>query len=211
MQEPDLFEQRYGSRDSQLQQLREALVVRVFGPYGGTCSDILKEATSTLRDEGYNVKLCIEANEISHLKPMTEIEEGTPEYNFEASLECIRQADVGVFVFMKAKRRRFLNRLLKATSKRNALPQDMNSSVVLELSKWTSQTSRSDDCFVIYENNKSHPIGSLIPGAVTSQELCSWEIETTHRQSAVEAIVNVIRGRCRGWIDQFEPQLQERV
>lgn len=193
----DEWAERYASRTDLPRKLKSNLTIHLFGPYTGDCSYILGDIAEALREEFYNAKVCYE---LTQLPALSEVEEGDV-YNWQASLECIRQADTAVFLFLEAKDRRF----------DGDIPQDINSSVILEFAEWSNQSPRGDDCFVIYENEMEQEIGSLIRGVVEEGTIENRKVTTTDRKDTVESMTDAISGQSRIWLNRFEPMLKDRM
>lgn len=202
----DKLENRFTQADVAADELRKALTVRVFGPYKGDCSYILTDTTERIRNErGYEARLCIEAPEIGQIPELKQTREDDV-YNFGASLECLNQAHAAVFVFMKAEPERF-----DSTEENSQLPQDLNSSVVVELSKWIDMAPRTDACFVVYENGVEEELGSLVRGIVRKGDIDTRYTTTNSRAETVETLCKVISAQCRVWVDRFRPILHAEV
>ena len=213
MSDENEFEQRFADREETAVELKNSLIVRVFGPYMGKCSYILKSATEKIREkENYDARICIEVPEI---QPIEAMDKG-PVYNLAASRECMFQADAAVFVLMESLPRRFDPDDPNEESEEGEdtdirCPQDLNSSVIIELSEWISRSPRTDSCLVIYENGLEEDIGSLVRGLVMSGDITTRYIDTSTEQDATDQLYRAISGQCRTWTNRFEALLQTRI
>lgn len=210
---------RYLRRDRKGKIIRRALRARVFGPYEGDCSYILSAAADRVQlEDDYTVELCLDVPEVDPLASF-DSDQNKPRYNLEASLECLQQADYAVFVFMRAKERRFRKygpREAGSFSVGNyfeetEIPQDLNSSVVLEFSKWLNSDPRCDKCMVIYENNMKTRLGSLIHGLADREGVFCTEINTEFRGETIRKISRAIASQCKFWEDRYRSDLESRV
>lgn len=213
------WDERYASRDQDTKLMRRALRVRIFGPYNGDCSYILNAAARQVRcDNDYDARLCLEIPEVDPLATFSS-DEKTERYNLEASLECLNRADFAVFVFMRAKERRFRkfgprrepNFEGESYFKDPDIPQDLNSSVVLEYSKWIDSDPRSDKCLVIYEDGMKDVLGSLIHGLADREDIYCKEVVASTRGEAINRIGRGIAGHCRKWFDDYDDYLSDLV
>lgn len=210
----DEFERRYQDRlPGSVADLKEDLVIRIFGPYAGDCSYILSDVDDKLQHEGYNAKICLKAPESNSVSAMDEGEI----YNLVASIDCMRQADVAVFVFLRAKEERFNEEEENSEDNVNengnntSIPQDLNSSVVVEFTKWVDHLDYTNErALVIYEDGIDEEIGSLIRGITREGSLPTRTVKASSREDLIRSIYRSIVGQSVTWTEELRDILEDR-
>lgn len=213
------WEDRYEQKSEQNREIKEQLSIRLFGPYEGNCSSMLKEVAKILRKkEHFDAKICEASPTIdfkSTLKSSPKPE--GPVFNLKASLDCISEADVCVFIFMDSDFWKFCgeSNQFSNTNFKFDMPQltpsDLNSSLVLEFDRWIRGPAHIEGGAVIYDNATNSQLGSLVRGAVHDGRIIADSVETYDQNDAIRKFADKIAGWSDHWLDIYNDRLRDRI
>jgi hypothetical protein len=127
-----------------------------------------------------------------------------PSFWHSVSIDFLDNADVAVFFFLNDQLDRQDNIPERAFEKEpfsetdDEVPQDLNSSVVEELNYWLGSIDEERErTLVIFEDEASDDIGSLITGKVSKEDI---DVEDELSTNDPKAAINVIEGVARNWV-----------
>lgn len=186
------------------------LQLHILGPYSGDCHAFLTELKLWLQDRRFErARLCSDRNDTPP-DSLTETEER--EFWTQMSYEFLENADVAVFVFLEDElsRESYLPKRAfeKDPHSNGSVPQDINASVVEELSYWRRDIGASSDhTLVLFEEGCHEEIGSLVEGSVSLADI-QYEVFDSHD---IEQTQRLIHGVAQNWVmDTCKRRLQDR-
>lgn len=178
------------------------LRLHILGPFSGDCHAFLNEVKLRLQEEGYeSAAICSDREDEP---PENADPQEEAEFWHSVSIDFLENADVAVFFFLNDELDRQENLPERAFEKEpfsetdDEVPQDLNSSVIEELNYWLdSIDEKRERTLVIFEDEASDDIGSLITGKVSKEDV---DVEDELATNDSEAAINVIEGVARNWV-----------
>jgi len=186
------------------------LQLHILGPYSGDCHAFLTELKLWLQGRRFKrARLCSDRDDTPP-DGLTEVEER--EFWTRMSYEFLENADVAVFIFLEDELSRESYLPERAFEKephgRGSIPQDINASIVEELSYWRRDIGASPDhTLVLFEHECYDEIGSLVEGSVSLANI-QYEVFDSHD---IERTQRLVHGVAQNWaMDTCKRRLQDR-
>lgn len=178
------------------------LRLHILGPFSGDCHAFLNEVKLRLQEEGFeSAAICTDREDEP---PEDADSQEKAEFWHSVSLDFLENADVAVFFFLSDQLNRQENLPERAFEKEpfseadTGIPQDLNSSVIEELNHWLDETDeKRDRTLVIFEDEVTDDIGSLITGRVSKEDV---DFEDELSVNDPEGAFNVVKGVARNWV-----------
>lgn len=215
---PNSLRERLFESTPRRREIKSRLNVMIFGPYAGDCKYILRSIGEVLlKTHNIRADICEDAPVSKSLQRLSD-RVSDDVYNFNASMECINNADYAVFLFLETKQRRFepygpfRESKLDMYDRPHYIPQDLNAANVIEFREWVRRGSPNPSrCVLIYEDSVDIALGSFVRGLVINHEIRPYSIETNSWGDAVKKLSSTIAGDFEAWITENEQMLLELI